>query len=82
MATVLLHVAFYCKIPCYPFHVWLTEAHVESTTEGSVVLAGIYLKVGVASAMPACLCIHSALLYVFSPHGVLLVAHGANMVFP
>eukprot|EP01064_Diplonema_japonicum_P001718 TRINITY_DN1113_c0_g2_i3.p1 TRINITY_DN1113_c0_g2~~TRINITY_DN1113_c0_g2_i3.p1 ORF type:complete len:163 (+),score=6.20 TRINITY_DN1113_c0_g2_i3:261-749(+) len=45
--AVLMHVAFYCKIPCYPMQGWLTEAHVESTTDASVLLAGIYLKVGI-----------------------------------
>nr|QHQ98706.1 NADH dehydrogenase subunit 4 [Sulcionema specki] len=44
--SMLLVWGFFSKIPCYPFHVWLTEAHVEITTEGSVLLAGIYLKVG------------------------------------
>ena len=29
-----------------PFHLWLPEAHVESPTEGSVILAGVLLKVG------------------------------------
>jgi len=46
-STLMLHMGFYSKIPCYPLHHWLTEAHVESTTEGSVILAGIYLKIGV-----------------------------------
>ena len=51
-----LHVAFYSKIPSYPLHHWLTEAHVESTTEGSILLAGVYLKVGVTGGdMPAIL---------------------------
>jgi len=47
MASILLHVGFYSKVPSYPLHHWLTEAHTESTTEGSIVLAGVYLKVGV-----------------------------------
>jgi len=46
-STVMVHVAFYCKIPCYPLHQWLTEAHVEGTTEASTILAGVYLKVGI-----------------------------------
>ena len=45
--TLGLHVAFYSKIPCYPLHVWLMEAHVEGTTDASVLLAGIYLKIGI-----------------------------------
>jgi NADH:ubiquinone oxidoreductase subunit 4 (subunit M) len=34
------------KIPIVPVHVWLPEAHVEATTGGSVILAGVLLKVG------------------------------------
>ena len=45
-AALAVHAGMYCKIPCYPLHAWLTEAHVESSTEGSIVLAGVYLKVG------------------------------------
>ena len=42
-----MHVAFFTKIPSAPLHHWLLEAHVESSTEGSIVLAGVYLKIGV-----------------------------------
>lgn len=38
--------AFATKVPVYPFHIWLPEAHVEAPTEGSVILAGILLKLG------------------------------------
>lgn len=34
------------KIPLFPFHIWLPEAHVEAPTSGSVLLAGILLKLG------------------------------------
>lgn len=34
------------KIPLFPFHIWLPQAHVEAPTAGSVMLAGILLKVG------------------------------------
>jgi NADH-quinone oxidoreductase subunit M len=39
--------AFCIKIPVFPFHVWLPEAHVEAPTGGSVLLAGVLLKLGV-----------------------------------
>lgn len=39
-------ISFAIKIPVFPFHLWLPEAHVESPTEGSVILAGILLKLG------------------------------------
>jgi len=38
--------AFASKIPMIPFHLWLPEAHVEAPTAGSVILAGILLKLG------------------------------------
>ena len=38
--------AFAVKVPMLPFHVWLPEAHVEAPTAGSVLLAGILLKLG------------------------------------
>lgn len=39
--------SFASKIPLFPFHIWLPEAHVEASTAGSVLLAGILLKLGV-----------------------------------
>lgn len=39
--------SFASKIPIFPFHIWLPEAHVEAPTVGSVILAGILLKLGV-----------------------------------
>lgn len=39
-------IAFAIKIPVFPFHLWLPEAHVEAPTIGSVVLAGVLLKMG------------------------------------
>ena len=38
--------AFAIKVPVFPFHTWLPDAHVEAPTAGSVVLAGILLKMG------------------------------------
>lgn len=38
--------AFAVKIPMFPFHTWLPDAHVEAPTAGSVILAGILLKMG------------------------------------
>lgn len=39
--------SFASKIPMFPLHIWLPEAHVEAPTVGSVLLAGILLKLGV-----------------------------------
>ena len=38
--------AFCIKVPLFPFHIWLPEAHVEAPTVGSVILAGVLLKLG------------------------------------
>jgi len=38
--------AFGIKVPVFPFHTWLPDAHVEAPTAGSVILAGVLLKMG------------------------------------
>jgi NADH-quinone oxidoreductase subunit M len=38
--------AFAIKVPIFPFHTWLPDAHVEAPTAGSVLLAGVLLKMG------------------------------------
>jgi NADH-quinone oxidoreductase subunit M len=38
--------AFAIKVPLFPFHTWLPDAHVEAPTPGSVILAGVMLKMG------------------------------------
>jgi len=43
---VFLFIGFSIKIPMFPFHLWLPEAHVEAPTIGSIILAGILLKLG------------------------------------
>ncbi|MDQ4076205.1 MAG: NADH-quinone oxidoreductase subunit M [Chloroflexota bacterium] len=41
-----IFLAFAIKVPIFPFHTWLPDAHVEAPTAGSVILAGILLKLG------------------------------------
>lgn len=41
-----LFITFAIKIPIFPFHIWLPEAHVEAPTVGSVILASLLLKIG------------------------------------
>jgi NADH-quinone oxidoreductase subunit M len=45
-AFVAFFLAFAIKVPMFPFHTWLPDAHVEAPTAGSVILAGILLKLG------------------------------------
>jgi NADH-quinone oxidoreductase subunit M len=40
-------IAFFLKVPVFPFHSWLPDAHVEAPTAGSILLAGILLKLGI-----------------------------------
>ncbi len=44
-------VAFAIKVPLFPFHTWLPDAHVEAPTAGSVILAGVLLKMGAYGLM-------------------------------
>jgi len=46
-AFIGLYIAFAIKVPAFPFHTWLPDAHVEAPTPISVILAGILLKMGV-----------------------------------
>ena len=43
--------AFFVKVPLFPFHTWLPDAHVEAPTAGSVLLAGVLLKMGTYGLM-------------------------------
>jgi len=43
---VLLFLGFAVKVPIFPFHTWLPDAHTEAPTAGSIILAGILLKLG------------------------------------
>ncbi|MGC1341658.1 MAG: NADH-quinone oxidoreductase subunit M [Candidatus Binataceae bacterium] len=46
VAWIALFVGFAIKIPAFPFHTWLPDAHVEAPTAISVILAGVLLKMG------------------------------------
>jgi len=47
--------AFAIKVPMFPFHTWLPDAHVEAPTAGSVILAGVLLKMGTYGFLRFCI---------------------------
>ena len=46
LAFLAFALAFAIKVPLFPFHTWLPDAHVEAPTAGSIILAGVLLKMG------------------------------------
>ena len=59
--------AFAAKIPMMPVHLWLPEAHVEATTSGSVILAGVLLKLGTYGFIRFSLPLFSKASFYFAP---------------
>jgi NADH-quinone oxidoreductase subunit M len=52
---IAFFLAFAIKVPLFPLHTWLPDAHVEAPTAGSVILAGVLLKMGTYGMMRFCL---------------------------
>jgi proton-translocating NADH-quinone oxidoreductase chain M len=59
--------AFAVKVPMFPFHIWLPEAHVEAPTIGSVILAGVLLKMGSYGMFRFIIPLFSEATYFFVP---------------
>jgi len=59
--------AFAIKVPIFPFHTWLPDAHVEAPTAGSVILAGVLLKMGVYGFLRFCLPLFPQATHTFLP---------------
>ncbi len=73
--------AFAIKVPLFPFHTWLPDAHVEAPTAGSVILAGVLLKMGTYGFLRFCLPLFPDASLAFGPVffalGVVGVLYGA-----
>jgi len=59
--------AFAIKVPMFPFHTWLPDAHVEAPTAGSIILAGVLLKMGTYGFVRFCLPLFPVAAYKFMP---------------
>src|SRR5207253_1197431 len=68
--------AFAIKVPLFPFHTWLPDAHVEAPTAGSVILAGVLLKMGTYGFLRFCLPLFPDASLAFGPFVVALAVVG------
>src|SRR5216117_3855007 len=59
--------AFAIKVPMFPFHTWLPDAHVEAPTAGSVLLAGVLLKMGTYGLVRFSLPLFPHISHLFAP---------------
>ncbi|NCN26305.1 NADH-quinone oxidoreductase subunit M [bacterium] len=79
-------IAFLVKIPAWPLHVWLPDAHTEAPTGASVILAGVLLKLGVYGIARWCLALFPSIavldvvsftMKVLALAGIILGSYGA-----
>lgn len=77
--------AFAIKVPVFPFHTWLPDAHTEAPTAGSVVLAGVLLKMGTYGFLRFGLALFPEAMGTFSPLILVLsvigIVYGAFVAF-
>ncbi len=76
-----LMIAFAIKVPVFPFHTWLPDAHVEAPTAISVILAGILLKMGIYGMLRFCYPILPDITFEFAKwiavFGMINIVYGA-----
>ncbi|MGA9364985.1 MAG: NADH-quinone oxidoreductase subunit M [Bacteroidota bacterium] len=68
--------SFAIKVPIFPFHTWLPDAHVEAPTAGSVILAGVLLKMGTYGLLRFCLPLFPQAAMKFMPLVAILAVIG------
>ena len=80
-AFLAFFVAFAIKVPMFPVHTWLPDAHVEAPTAGSVILAGVLLKMGGYGILRFCLPFFPDASVTFIPYiialSVIAIVYGA-----
>ncbi|MDE3269317.1 MAG: NADH-quinone oxidoreductase subunit M [Pseudomonadota bacterium] len=73
--------AFAIKVPLFPFHTWLPDAHTEAPTAGSVILAGVLLKLGIYGLLRFAIPLFPDAVHDFAPFllgfGVIGIIYGA-----
>ncbi|PHS71687.1 MAG: NADH-quinone oxidoreductase subunit M [Cycloclasticus sp.] len=78
-------IAFTVKLPSFPFHTWLPDAHTQAPTAGSVLLAGILLKTGAYGLLRFCIPLFPEASMEFAPIAMALgaagVIYGAVLAF-
>ncbi|MBI2844019.1 MAG: NADH-quinone oxidoreductase subunit M [Armatimonadetes bacterium] len=78
-------IAFAIKVPIFPFHTWLPDAHTQAPTAGSVILAGILLKMGAYGFLRFCLPLFPDASTYFAPLilvlGIIGITYGALVAF-
>jgi NADH-quinone oxidoreductase subunit M len=73
--------AFAIKVPLWPFHTWLPDAHVEAPTTGSVLLAGVLLKLGTYGFIRICMPLFPDATIAYLPYisilAIIAIIYGA-----
>ena len=73
---VAFALAFCIKVPLFPFHTWLPDAHTEAPTAGSVILAGVLLKMGTYGLLRFNLAMFPEVARKFAPYIIILAVIG------
>ncbi len=81
LAFLGLYIGFAIKVPVFPFHTWLPDAHVEAPTPISVILAGVLLKMGTYGLMRVSYPLMHEAALTFAPYmmlfGVINIIYGS-----
>src|SRR5690606_27478812 len=73
--------AFAVKVPMFPFHTWLPDAHVEAPTAGSVILAGLLLKLGTYGFLRVALPFFPAVALHPTVRGIVIVLAVVGVIY-